>query len=137
MGFADLLWTSGKDNMGGLVGEIYFCPIEDVLTLPALAAIGSLETEVADIVLKDGKRFYKIYHTAETGKLDYTTQGDMDGKSKANVLAFFYPGDDANVAEQIRLLQNTPGIYLCKDSKGKLRLLGVTNFQEDTTELSM
>lgn len=138
MAFADLLWTSGKDNMAGLIGEIYFCPKEDIATLPALSAVGSLETAPAtDITCNTGKKFYRIYHTQETGKIDYNTVGETDGKSKQNLLSFFYPGDDATLAAQERLLQNSPGVYICKDTKGNLRILGVTNFDETTTELTL
>lgn len=138
MAFADLLWASGQDNMAGLIGEIYFCPAEDIETLPALSAAGSLTTATdADITCKTGKKFYRIYHTAETGKVDYNTVGEIDGKSKQNVLTFFYPGDDDILAAQERLLQNSPGVYICKDTKGNLRLLGVTNFDPASTVLSL
>lgn len=138
MAFADLLWASGKDNMAGLIGEIYFCPAEDIETLPALSAVGSMETAAdGDITCKTGKKFYRIYHTPETGRVDYNTVGEIDGKSKQNLLTFFYPGDDATLAAQERLLQNTPGVYICKDTKGNLRLLGVTSFDPDSTELSL
>lgn len=137
MAFADLLWVSGKDNLPGIVGEVLFCPSEDIAALPELSAVGSLETTGDNIELKEGKRFYRLYHTADTGRLDSNTVGELDGKSKQNVLSFFYPGDDANLASQIRLLQNTPGVFICRDSRGRLRLLGVTSFRDDSTVLSL
>src|SRR5690606_2054704 len=122
----------------GLIGEIYFCPAEDIATLPELSAVGALDTAAAsNFVCKTGKKFYRIYHTQETGRVDYNTVGELDGKSKQNLLTFFYPGDDATLAAQERLLQNTPGVYICKDTKGNLRVLGVTNFDPATTELSL
>jgi hypothetical protein len=137
MAFADLLWPSGRDNMAGIVGEIFFCPKDDIDTIPALSAVGSLNMAVGDITCKVGKKFYRIYHTQETGKVDYNTVGEIDGKSKQNLLSFFYPGDDEVLASQERLMQNTPGVYICKDTKGNLRLLGVTNFDQDTPELTL
>lgn len=138
MAFVDLLWTQGQDNMGGLVGEIFFCPAEDILTLPDLSAVGALDTEAAvDIACKTGKNFIRIYHTAETGKIDYNTVGDRDAKSKENILEWLYPGDDKTLAEVERLIQNTPGVYICKDTKGNLRLLGVSNLDASVATLTL
>lgn len=138
MAFEDLLWTQGQDNMGGLVGEAFFIPIEDVDTFPDLSAVGSLETVAAtDIVPKSSKKWYRLYHTPETGKIDYNTVGELDAKSKENLLELFYPGDDAKLAEQERLLQNTPGLYACKDTKGNLRVLGLTNLDPSVVKLTL
>lgn len=134
----DLIWSQGQDNMGGLVGESFFIPIEDVDTIPDLSAVGSLETEDAvDILPKVGKKWYRLYHTPETGKVDYNTVGELDAKSKENMLEMFYPGDDATLAEQERLLQNTPGLYACKDTKGNLRVLGLTNLDRSVVTLTL
>lgn len=137
MPFEDLLWPQGQDNMGGLVGNIFFIPADDVNVIPALSAVGSLEMAAGDITAKVGKRWWQVYHTPETGKVDYNTVGELDAKSKENMLEFFYPGDDVTLAEQERLLQNTPGLYAAKDTKGNLRILGLTNLDPAGTVLTL
>jgi hypothetical protein len=135
MPFNDLLWPQGQDNMGGLVGNIFFIPVDDVESWPALSAVGSLLMATGNIVPKAGKRFYQIYHTPETGKIDYNTVGETDAKSKENLLEFLFPGDDRELAETERLLQNTVGLYICRDTKGYLRVLGLTNLNPEATTL--
>lgn len=137
--FADLLWPQGEDNMGGLVGDIYFIPKDDVdeASIPALSAVGSLLMAAGDIMPKQGKKWLQIYHTPESGKIDYNTVGETDAKSKENMLEFLFPGDNQTLAEQERLLQNTVGLYAVKDTKGKMRILGLTNLDPTTTELTL
>lgn len=128
MAFTDLLWAQGSENMAGLVGDIYYCPIEDILTFPALSAALALDTAAdSDFVCKSGKNFIRIYHTLDTGKLDDATVGERDGRSKENLLEFFFPGGKKEVAEFERQALNTPCVVICKDTEGNLRLLGAVN----------
>jgi hypothetical protein len=137
MAFTDLTWPSGKQNMAGLVGDIYYCPVTDILTYPALSAALALDTaNASNFVCKTGKNFIKIYHTADTGKLEDSTVGDRDGKSKENHLEFFFPGSDKAVAEFERQALNTPCVVICKDTDGNLRVLGAVNLDSSTTVLS-
>jgi hypothetical protein len=126
--FADVVWAQGNENMAGLVGNIYYCPIEDIDTFPDLSAAGSLDTAaMSNFVCKATKKFYQIYHTLDTGKLDDATVGERDGKSKENLLEFFFPGGKKEVAEFERQALNTPCVVICKDTEGNLRLLGAVN----------
>lgn len=134
---ADLTWKQGQQNMGGLVGDIYYCPIEDIATWPALSAAGKLDTaSESNFVCKVGKKFIAIYHTSDTGKLDDSTVGERDGRSKENLLEFFFPGDDQAVAEFERFALNTPCVVICKDTRGRFRLLGAINLDESTTTIN-
>ncbi len=38
----NLSWTQGQQNMGGIIGDIYYCPIEDIETFPVASAAGKL-----------------------------------------------------------------------------------------------
>jgi len=129
----NLGWSQGQQNMGGIIGQIYYCPIEDILTFPDASAVGKLDT-IESFVCKTGKKFISIYHTAETGKLDDTTVGDRDGKSKENMLEFFFPGSKQDVAEFERFALNTPCVVICKDTNGNYRALGIGSF-DDTTDV--
>jgi hypothetical protein len=121
----------GSQNMGGIIGDIYYCPIEDILTFPDASAAGKLDT-TDDFICKTGKKFIPIYHTAETGKVDDSTVGERDGKSKENLLEFFHPGSKQAVAEFERFALNTPCVVICKDTNGNYRALGIGSF-DDTT----
>jgi len=134
---ADLKWTQGQQNMGGLVGGIMYCPVEDILTFPKLSDIGKLDTdEETNFVCKPGKKFITIYHTSDTGKLDDSTVGERDGRSKENLLEFFFPGDDQAVAEFERFALNTPCVVACKDTRGRTRVLGAVNLAESTVDIT-
>lgn len=123
MAFVDLKWNQGVDNMGGLVGDVFFCPTEDIATLPALATDKISLT--GNIVCKTGKKFIQIYHTKGTGKLDDTSVGERDGKSRENMLEFFFPGAKKEVEAFKHQVQNTPGVVICKDTENNLRVLGI------------
>lgn len=130
---ADLGWTQGSQNMGGIIGDIYYCPMEDIdeTQLPQASAAGKLDT-IESFVCKSTKKFIRIYHTAETGKIDDTTVGDRDGKSKENMLEFFFPGSKQEVAEFERFALNTPCVVIAKDTNGNFRALGIGSFDEAT-----
>lgn len=130
---ANLGWSQGQQNMGGIIGDIYYAPIEDILTFPDASAAGKLDT-IESFVMKTGKKFITIYHTAETGKLDDATVGSRDGKSKENMLEFFFPGSKQDVAEFERFALNTPCVVICKDTNGNFRALGIGSF-DDTTDV--
>lgn len=136
---ADLGWTQGSENMAGIVGDILYCPIEDIETFPVLSASGKLDTAATptgDFVCKTGKQFVRIYHTAETGKLDDAVVGERDGKSKENMLEFFFPGGKQEVAEFERFALNTPCVVICKDTSGFWRILGAVNLDNSNTTLT-
>ncbi len=126
MAFEDLLWTQGKENMGGLLGDIFFIPIEDVdpAALPTLDVDGiSLTGEIAPLSTKE---FFQIYHTKGTGKIDDNTGGERDGKSFENLLEFFFPGQEKSVENFKKMVANTPGLWIAKDPQGNYRALGIS-----------
>ncbi len=126
MAFEDVLWAQGKDNMGGLVGPIYFVPVEDLdwTTPPALGADGV--TISGDIVLGAGKKFIQIYQTRGTSKIDSNVVGERDGRSYENIAEFKFPGDTPEVLSFLRQVANTPGVVIAKDPQGKFRVIGLT-----------
>lgn len=137
MAFVDLAWASGKQNMAGLVGDLYYCPVDDILTFPILSAVGKLDTAPASpFICKTTKKFIKIYHTADTGKIDDGTVGERDGKSKENMCEFSFPGANLLVDEFERDALNTPCVVIGKDTDGNLRCIGIVNLDKATTALS-
>lgn len=133
----NLTWAQGSQNLGGIVGVIYYAPIEDVETFPDLSAAGSGITDASDdFVMKTGKKFYTIYHTAETGKADSNTVGERDGKGIENMLEFFFPGSKQAVAEFTRFALNTPCVVVYKNTSGQHEVLGVVNLDGTNVTLT-
>lgn len=134
---ADLKWGSGKQNMGGLLSKAFYCPIDDLdlALLPDLSAVGKLDV-TEPIVCKVGKNFVEVYSTPMKNKLDDSTVGEIDGKSKENLYEFFFPGDEEAIAEFERFALNTPCAWVVPDTRGRNRLLGLVNLDPETTSLS-
>ena len=138
MAFIDLSWEQGKQNMAGLIGDIYFVPIEDVddTLLPAVTGVGELSIS-ANITLKATKKFFKIYHTSETGKVESNSVGERDGKSVESMLEFFHPGNSEEVAKFKRQVLNTNGLWLYEDTDGNFRILGLSVLDPGATATSL
>ena len=134
---ADINHAQGQSNMGGLVRKIYYAPVDDVLTFPALAAAGGVITAAeSNFVMKEGKEFVEIYFTDGTGKFDDTTVGERDGRSKENMLEFFHPGNKQAILAFERFALNTPCIVVAVDSEGQQVLFGVANLIASGTALT-
>jgi hypothetical protein len=133
----DLLFVQGKDNLAGLVGEIYICPTEDILTVPALGAAAVPVTAAADIVCKTGKKFSRLYITDETGKVESKPIGERDGIGSETIITGRYPKIGAALAAFKRQSQNTPVVIIFRGADGKLYLLGVTQLDITSTVLSL
>lgn len=132
--FSDLLWPQGKDNMGGLLGELYYIPTEDLdeSQLPTLDVDGV--TLTGDFVPKTDKKFFRIYCTRGTGVLQDNSVGERDGKSHENLVDFFIPGAVKNVESFKRRVQNTPCVIVCSDTDGNFRVLGVAALGDEGSE---
>lgn len=133
----DLLWAAGKPNMGGLVGDVYAVPVDDIddTQLPTLDADGVSLT--GNFVLKADKKFARIYHTRGTGKLDENTVGDRDGKSFENMAEFFFPGMEKTVAKWKKDYVNTPMLVIVKETSGGMRVIGITVLEDDSLSLAL
>lgn len=133
----DLLFTTGNDNLAGIVGEIYLCPQVDIATLPALAAATSLKTAATAITCALGKKFSRLYFTDETGKIETKTVGERDGKARESILSCRYPKLGTELADFISDCQNTPSVIIYRQANtGKLYLLGVARLDKASTTLS-
>lgn len=133
----DLTWSQGAQNLGGLVGVIYYAPVEDIESFPQLNDVGENITAAdSDFTMKEGKKFISIYHTSETGKADSNTVGERDGKGIENMLEFFFPGSKQAVAEFTRFALNTPCVVIYKNTNGQHEIIGVSNLDETTDELT-
>lgn len=134
----DLLMTQGQDNLGGTVDFAWGCPVEDIASLPALAAANSLKTVVGNIVCKTGKKFQKIYFTDETGKAEVKSIGERDGKGRETVFSGRFPLFGTELEDFISDNQNTPSVIIFRLKRnGKLYTIGVTRLDKASTVLSL
>lgn len=130
-------WAQGSQNLGGIVGNIFYAPVEDIETFPDLEDDGGMITaEGSDFVMKDGKYFISIYHTAETGMGDDNSVGERDGKGIENMLEFFHPGNKIELEQFKRFALNTPAVVIYKDTHGQYRIIGVVNLDEENALLT-
>lgn len=132
MPFADVAWTEGQDNMPGLVGDIYFIPkiAVDISALTidddgvTISGNISIALDPADGITPLG-RINTIYTTENTSNVTDSDQGEWDGKYTQNMLTWFTPGSFKELESYKRMVRNTPGVYIAKDSKGNWRVLGI------------
>jgi hypothetical protein len=133
----DLLFTQGKDNLAGLVDKIFICPVDDIASVPALAAATSLKTAATAIACKTGKKFVQLYITDETGKIEIKSVGNRDGRGRESMLTGRYPAIGTELEDFIRSVQNTPCVIIFRQARdGKLFLLGVSQLDITSTTLS-
>ena len=133
MALADLVWPTGKDNMSGGRGEVYFCPTEDIdwTTVPTVAN----HVITTDIVCKTGKEFIIIDTIEGLTSIKSEPQGETDAQYQMHTASFQHAGNEKEKAELTRQLQNTPGVWLFKESDGKVIILGVSLNEDDTPHL--
>lgn len=120
MALNDIVWPTGKQNMGGLRDSIYVVPADDVdlTTPPTISADG--KTITTAIALKTDKKFYKLYFTKGTGKLDFNVVGERDGKSFENMFEFNVPGIDAVNLAVVDEILNGAFVAIVKDGSQQM-----------------
>lgn len=134
----DLLFTQGKDNLAGIVDKIFIAATDDIDTIPDLASADSLVTAASDIVMKSTKKFQQIYITDETGSVTINSVGERDGKGRQTVLQGRYPALGKELADAIRLFQNTPSVLIYRLARnGKLYMIGVSQLDQSAVDLSL
>jgi len=136
MAFEDINWMQEAQNIAGLVGDILFIPIDDVQSLPALPAAGD-QVITQNLSLKSGKRWYRMYHVPETGKIDANSAGELDGLGLTVMLEFMIPGNANAIARFKRQILNTRAVWAYQETDGKYRLLGVSALSRSSTALTL
>jgi hypothetical protein len=129
----DLLFTQGEDNLAGVIGFLDIVPVNEVLTIPALASASSLSI-TGDIVLAASKKWLRLYFTDETGKVEMKTVGERDGKGIETMISVRYPKLRKELIDWIRNVQNTPCLVSYKmGNTGKRFVMGLTQFDISST----
>lgn len=125
----DVLHDCGDNNTPGVESQIYIackCDIDDTVAFPAPVA-GSTQgtgiTITGDIVLKTGKRFFKMDIISDTGEVKNTKVGTYPSTSyKQSFAGKTAPGK--NYAEFFNENRNACMIAIVVEKDGAKRLIG-------------
>jgi len=116
--YSDLDWEGG-DNIGGFTSTGYLAIHHEVGTWPTFNRNATTDAEMVeltgDYVMKEGKKFYKVYFSQRTAGAESENQGEIDGKSFMQKPTFFIPGTRTQNLAAARKLNNARGILLVKD----------------------
>ncbi len=132
--FANLTWSDGEENMGGLQVIGYYALIDDIENFPQLPSNPSTAEEEVTLesttgfTMKSGKYFYKIYSTLETSEVVDENQGEWDGQSFVNKATIFYPGTKAEALAFAKNVNNSNMVFIFLESDGQRRVIGSEAF---------
>lgn len=130
IGFANLTWPSGSENMGGYKNKLLFIPADAVTAVPEIvnteaSAAEDLVTAAGAFTFKDtGDKPIFIYATKNTVSYNSENQGEVDGQSFLQTLEWIHPGSSAEVGAFARKVNNTPGYLIYEDIKGVQYMVG-------------
>ena len=116
------------ENMGGIAQTVYFGLHDDVATFPTKpAAPATLEAAgvlTGDIVMKTGKKMFKMYLTDDTGEFQIEPVGPKDGKSYVLHLKLFHPGLSKKVLGFMNATKNENLVFVVPDNNGNSYVMG-------------
>ena len=127
----DLNRSSACSNMSG-VKEILCALQEDIQTWPAKAAIEArsglvdhIETASGEsIVLKSGKKFFKLYSKRNAAELKYAIQGEAGSRSMKATLEIYHPSFRSKILGFMAATMDREIVMLVKTANGDYHLLG-------------
>jgi hypothetical protein len=132
--FEDIEGTAGEDNSSGIQQNIYLIDFRDVEKHPKFPKIDTsagtkqtlaqLVTVPDDILLKSGRKAFRLQCTLEKGAGTSDSQGEIDGMSFKNGLKLLIPGNKANADGFARYAKNGSFYLLYFELDGSPRLLG-------------
>jgi hypothetical protein len=129
IGFSNLTWPSGSENMGGYKNRLLFIPASAVTVVPELptepVASDDLVTAAGAFTFKEaGDKPIFIYATKNTVSYNSENQGEVDGQSFLQTLEWMHPGSSAEAGAFARKVNNTPGYLIYEDAKGIQYMVG-------------
>jgi len=132
--FTDMIWKEGDENLGGMIGNVYFIP-KSFLDVSGVTVDADGISLTGDISVKDPltQEAVEIYATEDTVQLTDTQQGSIDGENTLQTLILFHPGGKKEQASFKRKITVTPGIWIARDSEGNWRVVGLAALQDPST----
>lgn len=150
MAYKSLMGPDGtENNQGGTKQWLYWASvIQDLLEntgvkMPDPADSATDDKYVVKVphICKSGRMFNKIYTTVDTSELEAAMAGQIDGRSEALKLTFFYPGSKKDLIKFMNESKNDRFLFLVPLSDGTIIQLGSPdqsayvshNFKSDKT----
>ena len=81
-------------------------------------------TLTGDLIMKAGKKLFKMYITDDTGEFNVESVGEVDGKSFVHHLNIFHPGMQKKILGFINAAKNDNLIFIVTDAEGQQYLMG-------------
>ena len=132
--FANLTWTDGTENMGGLQVIGYYALVADVDNFPELPSAPATASEEVTLTqspgftMLAGKFFFKLYSTLETSEVIDENQGEWDGQSFVQKATIFYPGTAVEALAFAKNVNNSNMVFVFIESNGNRRVIGSKAF---------
>lgn len=129
--FEDL--NKGANCAGSASGvkKILYASHDDVLTWPEKVPFEAREqladhvnTTQGNLVMKSGKRFYKIEAKRDSAEVSYVGEGDPGSRSLKEALEVYHPGFRAALLGFGSATLNRPMVFLVLTKTGDYMLLG-------------
>jgi hypothetical protein len=116
------------ENMGGIRQTVYFGFHADVESFPEKPlnpqTLESNATLTGSIVMKTGKRMFRLYITDDTGEFNIESVGEVDGKSFVLHLKLFTPGLQKSVLGFMNSAKNDNLVFVVTDAEGQQYVMG-------------
>lgn len=122
--FSNVIHPAGADNMGGMATDVYFAPQTAFKSFPTFKKEDDIYLEGKFEFLESDAAFVHITATYKTNGLKSNAVGDTDCRCSKQEGEFFHPGASEAAAKFARLVQNTPGVFIVRDTEGKWRVIG-------------
>lgn len=122
--FSNVLHIAGADNMGGMSCDVFFAPQSAFKSFPIFKDPQSINLEGDFEFLEEGAGFIHISASYKSNGLKSSVVGDIDCRCSKQEGEFFHPGADEAGAKFARAVQNTPGVFIVRDTEGNLRVIG-------------
>jgi len=123
-----MLGLNGNDNMGGLIQSWYYAPIADFSVIKGLKGISATPGDAVTIdgahEFSAGKGFILNYCSKNTGKVKYSSVGEVDNETLSVEGEFYLPGNNVSAAETAYALKNTEVILMVKYATGEVEQIG-------------
>ena len=122
--FSNVIHPAGADNMGGMATDVYFAPQTAFKKFPVFKKETDITLEGAFEFTESDAGFVHISATYKSNGLKSSAVGDIDSRCSKQEGEFFHPGASESAAQFARLVQNTPGVFVVRDTEGKWRVVG-------------
>jgi len=114
--------TGFKRGKPGML-DVYWAPVDAILTQPEPPATGTLAGETAEATgawafKEDGDGFIKMGNNLLEGSaLKYTAEGDKSSPADKTTMEFRVDGLDSELIERFRDMKGVPGVYVLLDNQ--------------------